>query len=83
LPNNKQTGSKHAPDPLIARELQKKSACLLPVTYPHYIKKWKVINPLTPNDLLRRRAMSPLKIKIPRKNMRKKPTNTQIIHPVY
>jgi hypothetical protein len=41
------------------------------------------INPLTPNDLQRRRAVSPLKIKIPSKNMRKKPTNTPIIHSVY
>jgi hypothetical protein len=28
------------------------------------------INPLTPNDLYRRRAVSPLKFKIPTKNMR-------------
>jgi hypothetical protein len=28
------------------------------------------INPSTPNDLQRRRAVSPLKIKIPSKNMR-------------
>jgi hypothetical protein len=28
------------------------------------------LNPLTPNDLYRRRALSPLKIKIPSKNMR-------------
>jgi hypothetical protein len=41
------------------------------------------INPLTPNDLKRRRAVSPLKIKIPGKNMREKPANTQIIHSVY
>jgi hypothetical protein len=40
-------------------------------------------NPLMPNDLLRRRAVSPLKIKISSKNMRKKPTNTPIIHSVY
>jgi hypothetical protein len=37
------------------------------------------INPLTPKDLLRRRAVSPLKIKIHSKNMREKPTNTPII----
>jgi hypothetical protein len=37
-------------------------------------------NPLTLNDLSRRRAVSPLKIKIPSKNIRKKPTNTPIIH---
>jgi hypothetical protein len=36
------------------------------------------INPLTPNDLERRRAVSPLKIKIPSKNMREKPTNTPL-----
>jgi hypothetical protein len=45
---------------------------------------WKIcvdmINPLTPNDLQRRRAMSPLKITIPSNNMREKPTNTPIIH---
>jgi hypothetical protein len=39
--------------------------------------------PLTPNDLQGRRAVSPLKIKIPSKNMREKPTNTPIIHSVY
>jgi hypothetical protein len=42
----------------------------------------KNINPLTPNDLKRRRAVSPLKIKIPSKNMREKQTNTPIIHSV-
>jgi hypothetical protein len=42
-----------------------------------------IINPLTPNDLHRRRAVSPLKIKIPSKNMREKPTNATIIHSVY
>jgi hypothetical protein len=41
------------------------------------------VNPLTPNDLYRRRAVSPLKIKIPSKNMRQKPTNIPIIHSVY
>jgi precorrin-3B methylase len=41
------------------------------------------INPLTPNDLKRRRAVNPLKIKIPCQNMREKPTNTPIIHSVY
>jgi hypothetical protein len=39
-------------------------------------------NPLTPNDWYRRRVMSPLKFKIPSKNMREKPTNTPIIHSV-
>jgi hypothetical protein len=38
-------------------------------------------NSLTPNDLQRRRAVSPLKIKIPSKNMREKPS-TQIINSV-
>jgi hypothetical protein len=42
-----------------------------------------LINPLTPNDLQRRRAVSPLKIKIPRKNKHEKPTNTPIIHSIY
>jgi hypothetical protein len=41
------------------------------------------INPLTPNDLQRRRAVNPLKIKISSKNMREKPTNTPIINSVY
>jgi hypothetical protein len=40
-------------------------------------------NTLTPNDLKKRRTVSPLKIKIPSKNMREKPTNTPIIHSVY
>jgi hypothetical protein len=43
----------------------------------------KTINPLTPNNWKRRRAVSPLKIKIPSKNMREKPTNATIIHSVY
>jgi hypothetical protein len=42
-----------------------------------------LFNPLTPNDLKRRRAVSLLKIKIPSKNMYEKPTNTPIIHSVY
>jgi hypothetical protein len=42
-----------------------------------------LFNPLTPNDLQRRRAVSPLKIKIPSKNMREKPSNTPIIYSVY
>jgi hypothetical protein len=41
------------------------------------------LNPLTPNDLQGRRAVSLLKIKIHSKNMREKPTNTPIIHSVY
>jgi hypothetical protein len=41
------------------------------------------INHLTPDDLQRRRAVNHLKIKIPSKNMREKPTNTTIIHSVY
>jgi hypothetical protein len=40
------------------------------------------VNPLTPNDLKRRRTVSPLKIKIPSKNMREKPTDQPIIHSV-
>jgi hypothetical protein len=42
-----------------------------------------IINPLMPNDLERCRAVSPLKIKIPSKNMREKPTNRPVIHSVY
>jgi hypothetical protein len=41
------------------------------------------VNPLTTNDLQKRRAVSPLKIKIPSKGMREKPTNTPIILSVY
>jgi hypothetical protein len=41
------------------------------------------IDPLTPNDLQRRRPVSPLKIKISSKNMYEEPTNTPIIHSVY
>jgi hypothetical protein len=37
------------------------------------------VNPITPNDLQRRRAVSPLKIEVPSKNMRDKPTNATII----
>jgi hypothetical protein len=48
---------------------------------PHPIKL--PINPLKSNDLKRRRAVSPLKIKIPNKNKHEKPTNTPIIHSVY
>ena len=40
-------------------------------------------NTLTLNDLQRRRAVSPLKIKIASKNMREKPINTPIINSVY
>jgi hypothetical protein len=42
-----------------------------------------MINPLTPNDLQRRRAVSSLKIKIPGKNVREKATNAPINHSVY
>jgi hypothetical protein len=41
------------------------------------------LNPLTPNGLERRRAVNPLKIKVPSKNVREEPTNTPIIHSVY
>jgi hypothetical protein len=43
----------------------------------------RAFNPLTPKDLQRRRAVSPLKIEIPSKNMLEKPTNTPIINSVY
>jgi hypothetical protein len=54
---------------------------VLPVSLKSRVQKgnWK-FNPLTPNDLQRRRAVSPLKIKIPSKNMREKPPNAPIIH---
>jgi hypothetical protein len=42
-----------------------------------------ILNPLMSNDLKRRRAVSPLEIKIPSKNMHEMPTNTPIIHSVY
>jgi hypothetical protein len=48
-----------------------------------YLYACSLSNPLTPNDLQRRRAVSPLKIKIPSKNMREKPTNATISHSVY
>jgi hypothetical protein len=50
-----------------------------------YLSSCKVtVIPLPKNDLQIRRAVSPLKIKIPSKNMREKPTNTPIIiHSVY
>jgi hypothetical protein len=38
-----------------------------------------VLNPLMPNDLQRHHAVSPLKIKIPSKNMHEKPTNATVI----
>jgi hypothetical protein len=41
------------------------------------------VNPLTPNNLQRRNAVSPLKIKIPSKSMRENPTNTPITYSVY
>jgi hypothetical protein len=41
------------------------------------------INPLTPNDLQRRRAVNLLNIKIPSKNTHEKSTNTPIIYSVY
>jgi hypothetical protein len=44
---------------------------------------YTIINPLSPKDLRSHHAVSPLKIKIPSKNMRKKPTNAPIIHSVY
>jgi hypothetical protein len=40
------------------------------------------VNPLTSNDLQRRRAVSPLKTKIPSKIMIEKSTNTLITHSV-
>jgi hypothetical protein len=42
-----------------------------------------VFNPLMLNDLKRCCAVSPLKIKIPSKNMCEKPTNAPMIHSVY
>jgi hypothetical protein len=57
--------------------------CLQRGTDCHVKHTRSVFNPLTPNDLHRRRTVSPLKIKIPRKNMREKPTNTPIIRSVY
>jgi hypothetical protein len=48
-----------------------------------YFGAHQSVNPLTLNDLKRCCAVSPLKIKIPSKNMREKPTNTPIIHSVY
>jgi hypothetical protein len=53
------------------------------ITLLQRCKQMIIVNPLTPNDLQRRRAVNPLKIKIPSKNMREKPTNATIIHSVY
>jgi hypothetical protein len=44
----------------------------------HFLFSLLRINPLTPNDLERRRVVSPLKIKIPSKNMRGKPKIHQL-----
>jgi hypothetical protein len=44
-----------------------------------YMRSQKV-NPLTPNALYRRRAVSPLKIKISSKNMREKPASIPIVN---
>jgi hypothetical protein len=38
---------------------------------------------LTMNDLQRHHTVSPLKIEVPSKNMREKPTNPPIFHSVY
>jgi hypothetical protein len=49
-----------------------------------WIQVWTIsVNPLMPNDLQRHHAVSPLKIKIPSKNMREKPTNTPIVYSIY
>jgi hypothetical protein len=55
-----------------------KNYCLFSTFEVEYLH----FNPLTPNDLQRRRVVSPLNIKIPSKNMREKPTNTPFIHSV-
>jgi tRNA U34 5-methylaminomethyl-2-thiouridine-forming methyltransferase MnmC len=44
----------------------------------HQLLSFK-LNPLTPNDLQRRRAVSPLKIKIPGKNMRENQQMQQLL----
>jgi hypothetical protein len=43
----------------------------------------KLFNPLMPNDKYKRRAVSPLKVKIPSKYMRVTPTNAPIIYSVH
>jgi hypothetical protein len=43
----------------------------------------RFFNPFYAERLIKRRAVSPLKMKIPNKNMREKPTNTPIIYSVY
>jgi hypothetical protein len=52
------------------------------VQYP-VLDIFSLINPLTPNDLQRRRAVSPLKIKFPSKNVLENPTNTPVVHSGY
>jgi hypothetical protein len=62
----------------------KKFYCLLKIRLPitKSSRGRSTFNPLTLNDLQRLRAVSPLKIKIPSKNMPEKPTNTPIIYSV-
>jgi hypothetical protein len=49
------------------------------LTRPQHSPKWfNLLNPLTPNDLYRSRAVSPLKIKIPSKNIREKQQTHQL-----
>jgi hypothetical protein len=67
--------------PWTAEQLLAFHELLCPVEWDSLLPR--MINSLTPNDLLRRRAVSLLKIKIPSKNMRVNPTNTPIIHSVY
>jgi hypothetical protein len=44
-----------------------------------YLEIYFTLNPLTLNDLQKHRAVSPLKIKFPSRNIREKPTNTSQI----
>jgi hypothetical protein len=73
--------SSNGPFPISAKQ-KRAIFALLPRNYSA-LQNNCLINPLTPNDLQRRRAVSPLKIRIASKNMLEKPTNSTIIHSVY
>jgi hypothetical protein len=53
------------------------------LTASWYVHPHSSVNPLTHNDLQRCCTGSPLKIKVPSKNMPEKSTNTPMIHSVY
>jgi hypothetical protein len=58
-------------------------ATFLPLQAQKWAKNGATVNPLTLNNLQRCHAVIPLKIKIPSKNMREKPTYATINHSAY